>query len=72
MTVGNQGMVLQISAAEVNDSGMYTCVAANEAGEVSKHFSLKVLGKSNLTHHQERLSQKACPCAVQSVYDKQV
>ncbi|XP_032884067.1 hemicentin-1 isoform X2 [Amblyraja radiata] len=43
MTVGNQGMLLQISAAEVNDSGMYTCVAANEAGEVSKHFSLKVL-----------------------------
>ncbi|XP_062920094.1 hemicentin-1 isoform X2 [Mobula hypostoma] len=43
MTVGNQGMSLQISAAEVEDSGTYTCVAVSEAGEVSKHFSLKVL-----------------------------
>ncbi|XP_069798458.1 hemicentin-1 [Narcine bancroftii] len=43
MRVGNQGMLLQISAADVNDSGKYACVAANEAGEVSRHFSLNVL-----------------------------
>ncbi|XP_059503813.1 hemicentin-1 isoform X2 [Stegostoma tigrinum] len=43
MTVQNQGMSLQISMADVKDTGKYTCVAANEAGEVNKHFSLKVL-----------------------------
>ncbi|XP_067846589.1 hemicentin-1 isoform X2 [Heptranchias perlo] len=43
MTVRNQGMSLQISKADVKDTGKYTCVAANEAGEVNKHFNLKVL-----------------------------
>ncbi|XP_067893515.1 hemicentin-1 isoform X1 [Heterodontus francisci] len=43
MTVRNQGMSLQIITAEVKDTGKYTCVAANEAGEVNKHFNLKVL-----------------------------
>nr|XP_033816119.1 hemicentin-1 isoform X1 [Geotrypetes seraphini] len=43
LTVNNEGMVLQISKAEMEDVGRYTCVASNEAGEVSKHFILKVL-----------------------------
>nr|XP_014344645.1 PREDICTED: hemicentin-1 [Latimeria chalumnae] len=43
MTVSNQGMDLQISKTKVEDTGRYTCVATNEAGEVSKHFNLKVL-----------------------------
>ncbi|XP_043555476.1 hemicentin-1 [Chiloscyllium plagiosum] len=43
MTVRNQGMLLQISMTDVKDTGRYTCVAANEAGEVNKHFNLKVL-----------------------------
>ncbi|XP_043941249.1 hemicentin-1 [Protopterus annectens] len=43
ITVSNQGMALQISGTEVQDTGMYTCAATNAAGEASKHFSLKVL-----------------------------
>ncbi|XP_011246353.1 hemicentin-1 isoform X3 [Mus musculus] len=43
LTVSTQGMVLQLIKAETEDTGKYTCVATNEAGEVSKHFVLKVL-----------------------------
>ncbi|XP_062437683.1 hemicentin-1 [Rhea pennata] len=39
----NQGMVLHFVKAETGDTGKYTCVASNEAGDISKHFSLKVL-----------------------------
>lgn len=45
LTSSNQGMVLHFVKAEVGDAGKYTCVASNEAGDISKHFSLKVLGK---------------------------
>ncbi|NWQ77372.1 HMCN1 protein, partial [Columbina picui] len=39
----NQGMVLHFVKAEIGDAGKYTCVASNEAGDISKHFSMKVL-----------------------------
>ncbi|NXU50379.1 HMCN1 protein, partial [Turnix velox] len=39
----NQGMVLEFVNAEIGDTGKYTCVASNEAGDASKHFFLKVL-----------------------------
>uniref|UniRef100_A0A8C3SMB3 Ig-like domain-containing protein n=1 Tax=Chelydra serpentina TaxID=8475 RepID=A0A8C3SMB3_CHESE len=39
------GQMLQIKSAETDDTGRFTCIASNEAGEVSKHFTLKVLGK---------------------------
>uniref|UniRef100_A0A8C3PW12 Hemicentin 1 n=1 Tax=Chrysolophus pictus TaxID=9089 RepID=A0A8C3PW12_CHRPC len=42
-TLSNQGMVLHFVKAEIGDAGKYTCVASNKAGDVSKHFSLKVL-----------------------------
>ncbi|MBN3312119.1 HMCN1 protein, partial [Atractosteus spatula] len=42
-TVLNQGTALQITQAQVEDTGRYTCVATNEAGEASRHFNLKVL-----------------------------
>lgn len=45
LSVSTQGMILQLIKAETEDSGRYTCVASNEAGEVSKHFLLKVLGR---------------------------
>lgn len=45
LTSSNQGMVLHFVKAELDDTGKYTCVASNEAGDISKHFSLKVLGK---------------------------
>ncbi|XP_019355735.1 hemicentin-1 isoform X2 [Alligator mississippiensis] len=43
MTISNQGMVFHIAKTEIDDTGRYTCTASNEAGEVSKHFTLKVL-----------------------------
>ncbi|XP_033885551.3 hemicentin-1-like isoform X1 [Acipenser ruthenus] len=42
-TVQNQGMALQMTQTEVEDTGRYTCIASNEAGEDSKHFNLQVL-----------------------------
>uniref|UniRef100_A0A8C2UJN2 Hemicentin-1 n=1 Tax=Coturnix japonica TaxID=93934 RepID=A0A8C2UJN2_COTJA len=42
-TISNQGMVLHFVKAEIGDIGKYTCIASNKAGDVSKHFSLKVL-----------------------------
>lgn len=44
LTWSSQAMVLQLEEAEARDSGRYSCVASSEAGEVSKHFVLKVLG----------------------------
>ncbi|NWU93884.1 HMCN1 protein, partial [Upupa epops] len=43
LTSSNQGMVLHFVKAEIGDTGKYTCVASNEAGDISKHFSLRVL-----------------------------
>nr|XP_044998229.1 hemicentin-1 isoform X3 [Jaculus jaculus] len=43
LTINTQGMVLQLIKADTADSGSYTCIASNDAGEVSKHFMLKVL-----------------------------
>lgn len=45
VTLENQGMTLHIVSAEADDTGKYTCIASNEAGEANKHLTLKVLGK---------------------------
>lgn len=37
------GRVLQIPRAQVEDSGRYTCVAINEAGEDSIQYDVRVL-----------------------------
>ncbi|KAK7889296.1 hypothetical protein WMY93_024856 [Mugilogobius chulae] len=39
----NQNTTVQISKATINDTGRYTCVANNTAGQASRHFNLKVL-----------------------------
>ncbi|XP_031715320.1 hemicentin-1 isoform X1 [Anarrhichthys ocellatus] len=39
----NLNTTVQIIQAQVNDTGRYTCVANNSAGQASRHFSLKVL-----------------------------
>ncbi|XP_048833472.1 hemicentin-1 isoform X1 [Brienomyrus brachyistius] len=39
----NQGTTMQIQKAHRDDTGRYTCVAANEAGEARRYFNLKVL-----------------------------
>ncbi|XP_039213555.1 hemicentin-1 isoform X2 [Crotalus tigris] len=43
VTFENQKMGLRILNSEVNDTGRYTCIASNEAGEDNQHFILKVL-----------------------------
>ncbi|XP_036128071.1 hemicentin-1 [Molossus molossus] len=53
LTVSTQGMVLQLVTAETEDSGRYTCIASNEAGEVSKHFILKVLEPPHINGSEE-------------------
>lgn len=37
------GRVLQIPRAQIEDSGRYTCVAVNEAGEDSIQYDVRVL-----------------------------
>ncbi|XP_070240884.1 hemicentin-1 isoform X2 [Bos mutus] len=53
LSVSSQGMVLQLIKAETEDSGRYTCIASNEAGEVSKHFILKVLEPPHINGSEE-------------------
>ncbi|XP_049724489.1 hemicentin-1 isoform X1 [Elephas maximus indicus] len=53
MTISTRGMVLQLIEAEIEDSGRYTCIASNEAGEVSKHFILKVLEPPHINGSEE-------------------
>lgn len=43
----NLKMSMQIPQAHVNNTGRYTCIANNTAGQASRHFNLKVLGKEN-------------------------
>uniref|UniRef100_A0A3B4Z1V9 Hemicentin-1 n=1 Tax=Stegastes partitus TaxID=144197 RepID=A0A3B4Z1V9_9TELE len=39
----NLNTTLQIPQARVNDTGRYTCMANNTAGQASRHFNMKVL-----------------------------
>lgn len=41
----SRGKILQILNTDMSDIGRYSCVASNEAGSVSKHFILNVLGE---------------------------
>lgn len=41
----NLNTSVQITQAQVNDTGRYTCIANNTAGHTSHHFNLKVLGE---------------------------
>lgn len=41
----NMNTTIQIIQTHVNDTGRYTCVANNTAGQASRHFNLKVLGE---------------------------
>jgi len=44
------GRVLQIPRAQAEDSGRYTCVAVNEAGEDSIQYDVRVLCKYSVQH----------------------
>ena len=41
---------LEIERAQVTDTGRYTCIATNEAGELQRYFDLEVYGEFELTH----------------------
>lgn len=39
------GRVLKVTEAKLEDSGKYTCLATNAAGEAQQHIRLNVYGK---------------------------
>ncbi|KAG5276279.1 hypothetical protein AALO_G00130100 [Alosa alosa] len=43
LSLPNQGSTLHILSANVSHTGRYTCTAANQAGEASRNYNLKVL-----------------------------
>lgn len=45
--VFSHGRFLQISGAQVADTGRYSCLASNSAGDRSRHFNLNVLGTNS-------------------------
>lgn len=45
ITVSESGQRLMVTSTKVSDAGMYTCIAANEAGEAEQVFELDVWGK---------------------------
>uniref|UniRef100_A0A8C7MZR3 Hemicentin-1 n=1 Tax=Oncorhynchus kisutch TaxID=8019 RepID=A0A8C7MZR3_ONCKI len=45
----SHGRYLQISGAQVDDTGRYSCLAHNRAGDRSRHFNLNVLGRRTTT-----------------------
>lgn len=46
--ITSYGRFLQIFEAHVADTGRYSCVASNSAGERRRHFNLNVLGMKAL------------------------
>ncbi|NWV42606.1 HMCN1 protein, partial [Grantiella picta] len=53
LSPSSHGMVLQVLRAEPGDTGRYTCVASNAAGDSSKHFVLKVLEPPHINGSDE-------------------
>jgi len=43
------GRTLEIARARTGDSGRYTCIASNEAGQLRRSFDLQVLGTVRFT-----------------------
>ncbi|NXT68617.1 HMCN1 protein, partial [Chaetops frenatus] len=53
LSSSRRGMVLQVLRAEPADTGRYTCVASNAAGQRSKHFILNVLDPPHINGSDE-------------------
>lgn len=47
--LGDRGQVLRIEGAQVADSGLYRCLAANTAGTAELLYSLQVHGECTTT-----------------------
>ena len=48
MALVSEGRQLEIKNAQVSDTAVYTCIAINEAGELTRNFELDVLGKHHI------------------------
>lgn len=57
---------LQISEAQLPDTGRYTCLASNAAGDRSKTYSLNVLGEQLgcLCQRNRQLGEKGSPAGI--------
>lgn len=53
LTILNDGKQLRLRSAGVEDTGRYTCVARNLAGETEKNIDLQILGRSNMIDWQK-------------------
>ncbi|KAK7889294.1 hypothetical protein WMY93_024854 [Mugilogobius chulae] len=47
LTVSEDGSLLKIARAQMQDSGRYTCEATNVAGKTDKNYNLNVWGENN-------------------------
>lgn len=62
----SSGRSLQISEAQLPDTGRYTCLASNAAGDRSKTYSLNVLGEQLgcLCQRNRQLGEKGSPVGI--------
>lgn len=48
VTIAANGHTLQIKEAQISDTGRYTCVASNIAGEDELDFDVNIQGNNNM------------------------
>lgn len=60
LQVMSNGRFLQISGSQVADTGRYSCLASNSAGDRSRHFNLNVLGMFAWQHWNVLLWSSLC------------
>lgn len=48
LTYSRNGQALRLGSAQGDSSGLYSCRATNPAGIAVKHYSLSVLGRTQL------------------------
>lgn len=49
LTITANGRIVQIKHTQVSDTGRYTCVATNIAGEDEKDFDVNIQGEQGFT-----------------------
>lgn len=51
--------MLRLTRAQEQDTGFYSCLASNEAGEVRRNFSIEVLGMSHPHSHVDPMNSSS-------------